>query len=71
MRNMEKTANKMLGKFNNQSGLDRYDMTSDELGKLIAMIEEGNIYEPLTMAFCYGFVLGHRATVAGKIKEAL
>lgn len=71
MRNMEKTAHKMSGKFNSQSGLDRYDMTSDELGKLIAMSKEGNAYESLIMAFCYGFVLGHRATVAGKIKEAL
>lgn len=71
MRNMEKTAMKVKGQFNYKTGLDKYDMQGDEMIQLIQKAEEGQAFDAISMAFCYGFVLGHRATAAGKIKEKL
>ena len=71
MRNMEKTAERIKGQFEAKNGLDRYDLTFDEITQLIRECEKGNEFEAIEMAFLYGFVLGNRATVAGKVKGKL
>ena len=71
MRNMEKTTAKIRGQFNSRTGLDRYDMDGEEMLQLVRQCQEGHDFEALSTAFLYGFVLGHRATVAGKIKDTL
>lgn len=71
MRNMEKTVEKIKGKFNNKSISDRYDMTLDEMLRLMDMVHEGKAPEAICMAFDYGFILGHRATATGKVANSL
>ena len=69
MRNMEQTANKAK---DNIPGY--YDLTSEEIIALLrkanSSVSEGR-YDALRIAFDYGFVLGHRATLAGKVKKRL
>lgn len=70
MRNMKQTAKK-AHVFKLNSKLDGYDLRFDEGVELKNMIQEGKIYEAITIAFNYGFVLGNRATASGKITKKL
>lgn len=40
---------------------DRYGMTVKEVSRIYDMITEGKIYDAITMAFEFGFVMGSRA----------
>ncbi len=71
MRNMEKIASMMDGQFRSETGLSYYDMESSELLSLVRMCAEGKMVEAIAIVFKYGFVLGHRATLAGKVKKRL
>ena len=69
MRNMEKTAEKA-----DHNIPDYYDLYGTELTTLFRKARSGNAdetYEALVTAFKYGFVLGHRATLACKVKKRL
>ena len=70
MRNMEKTARK-THEVKNQTRLDGYDLTLEEYKRLKDMILDGKCPEAVSMAFNYGFALGHRATVAGKVTKKI
>lgn len=52
-------------------GLDKggYSLTISELDELCSLARRGLIVEALSAAFNGGYVLGHRATVAGKYTE--
>ena len=52
---------------------DHYDINSAEIFDLMAEARRspGETYEAILTAFRYGFVLGHRATLAGKVKKRL
>lgn len=47
----------------------RYSMTINELQELIDMLQNVGVTDALITAFNAGYVLGHRATVAGKYTE--
>ena len=70
-RDMEKTAEIISGKMINEKGLSHYDMNSQEITRLFNLIDQGEWYKAISTAFEYGFVLGHRATVAGKVTKRL
>lgn len=66
-RNMVKTVEKSKG----QIPL-HYDLVVEDLNVFMRMIKENGIdgaFDAVVMAFRYGFVLGNRATVAGKVKK--
>ena len=46
-----------------------YSMTINELQELIDMVQNVGVTDALFTAFNAGYVLGHRATVAGKYTE--
>ena len=75
MRDMIKTAEKVGNGFFKKKEMWAYDMTFDEFSNLIKLASSKDTPDPLSKAiftaFRYGFVLGHRATVAGKIKKKL
>lgn len=49
-----------------------YDLSAWELNELAKMITDSDgLFTALVTAFNYGFVLGHRATRNGAIKERL
>ena len=53
---------------------DSYDLYSNEIEKLMEQARcysANETYEAIATAFRYGFVLGHRATLAGKVKKRL
>ena len=69
VRDMKKTAEKA-----ERNIPDSYDLYSNEIEKLMeqARCHSANeTYEAIITAFNYGFVLGHRATLAGKVKKRL
>lgn len=68
MRDMIQTASKMNGQFIEKKGLNRYELSFDEITMLRNMIQDDKTIEAIITAFKYGFVLGHRATVTGTIK---
>lgn len=47
---------------------DRYDLTAPEVMELYRKAHEssGGVLDAICTAFLYGFMLGHRATNAGK-----
>lgn len=46
-----------------------YDMNADDFLALIKMARSGNMYEAISQAFCFGFVMGNRATISRKLKR--
>lgn len=70
-RDIEKTANKVKGLFDKENGLDAYDLNGDDLERLYQLVLENRIWDTVITAFRYGFVMGHRATVAGKIAKKI
>ena len=69
IRDMKKTAEKA------ESNIpDSYDLYSTEIEKLMKQARcysANETYKAIITAFNYGFVLGHRATLAGKVKKRL
>lgn len=64
LRDMEKTAEKATGNIGRY-----YDMKSSEVIELMKKARNGSpddTLDAIITAFRYGFVLGHRATVASK-----
>lgn len=66
-RNVKKTADKMRGQFAIGSGLSYYDLSFGELQQLYDIFEAEGLFHCIVAAFHFGFVLGHRATVAGRM----
>lgn len=69
LRNMEKTAEKAT-----KNIPDYYDINCSEINELMKKARHGSVDEAFTAiitAFKYGFVLGHRATVAEKMARRL
>lgn len=64
-RDIEKTAEKAR-----ENKPEHYDLTYQELRDLLEKAR-GDIGKAIITAFNYGFVLGHRATAAGKVKKRL
>lgn len=62
-RNMIKTVEKIRGK-----GIipNAYDLDSEEMQTIYKMFASGDIYEAISTAFDYGFILGARAEKSGK-----
>lgn len=51
---------------------ERYTINSEDTAKLIAVVQTGGMDALLDMfSLCirYGYVMGHRATLAGRYKE--
>lgn len=68
-RDMNKTAEKA-----NYFPRDCYDIRISEIQELINKARNGSCteaFDAIVTAFKYGFVLGNRATVAGKIQKRL
>ena len=69
VRDMKKTAEKA------ESNIpDNYDIYSNEIKKLMEQARcysANETYKAIITAFNYGFVMGHRATLAGKVKKRL
>ena len=67
-RNMERTA--AIARGNVPS---KYDLSYSEIMEALKMIRSGPAkeYEAVTILFRYGFVLGHRATVNGKVPKKM
>ena len=67
-RNMEKTAEKA-----NMNIPGNYDLVYSEIENLMRKAKgtSEEKYDAIMTAFHYGFILGHRATVAGKIQKRL
>lgn len=68
-RNMENTASKAKNTIP-----DNYNITTGEILTLMKKARSADANEALYAiadAFRYGFVLGHRATLAGKVKKRL
>lgn len=66
---MKQTADKATGNIP-----EGYNMNADEWGQLAIDAANGGfneIFEAIRTAFHYGFVKGHRATLAGKVKKKL
>lgn len=67
IRNMEKTAKKA------ESNVPvLYDLSFSEITELYRVIESGSkekALDAILIAFKYGFVMGHRATLAGKVTK--
>lgn len=73
MRDMVITAEKVKRVFD-ENGLIGYDMTIGEVKQLMNICKNGtwdDMFTAVMTAFRYGLALGHRATVAGKIKRRL
>ena len=69
MRNMKQTADKASNNIPST-----YDLNSTELRELISKARQADpndSYDAIVTAFMYGFVMGHRATLAGKVKKHL
>ena len=64
-RDIEKTAEKAR-----ENKPEYYDLTYQEMQDLLEKAR-GDIGNAIRTAFNYGFVLGHRATAAGKVKKRL
>ena len=62
-RDLEKTAARVM--YRVPSG---YDLTHADLTQLHDMAEH-NFFEAICTAFNFGYVMGHRATEAGKYEE--
>lgn len=62
-RNMEITAEKAKGIVP-----ERYDLTVPEIVALANKAKESKV-DAVCTAFLYGFMMGHRATAAGKIDK--
>lgn len=74
MRDIIKTVEKVQDDYFMKNNLCGYCMTLAEVLTIMGMMERKeieSIYDGAMLAFRYGFVLGHRATVAGKIKDKL
>lgn len=68
-RDMKKTAEKATREIPSN-----YDLNSSEIIDLMKKARKGSpddTYNAIITAFKYGFVLGHRATVAGKITKRI
>jgi len=68
-RDMEKTAEKAI-----QNIPDKYTIMSDEIMDLMKkarLKSPDETFDAILTAFRYGFVLGHRATIAGKVNKRL
>ena len=68
-RDMNKTAERADSQIK-----DAYDINILEVQELINKARNGSRYDAfdaIVTAFKYGFVLGHRATVAGKVTRRL
>ena len=63
-RNMEQIAERTIGRIPTE-----YDMTYDEMLRLYKAFMGGHEFTALSTAFEFGFVMGHRATKAGKFRE--
>lgn len=48
-----------------------YDLSYTEVLRLLDMAAAGRLFDAIETAFRYGYVLGHRATAAGKQKKRL
>ena len=74
MRDMVITAEKVERVLADENGLLSYDMTIGEIKQLMNICKSGtwdDMFTAIMTAFHYGLALGHRATVAGKIKKKL
>ena len=68
-RDMKTTAEKAM-----HNVPDFYDINSEELRELLKKtrtVDPNDAFDAIVTAFHYGFVLGHRATAAGKVKHRL
>ncbi len=68
-RDMNKTAERA-----NKYSKDGYDICTTEIQELMNKARNGSCtetFEAIITAFKYGFVLGNRATIAGKIQKRL
>ena len=63
-RDVLKTADTVKGEID-----PSYDLRQDDIEKLYMMAVSGLCCEALVIAFRYGFVMGHRATIKGTYKE--
>lgn len=63
-RNMRETAARVKGVRN-----DYYNISIGELKELADIARNEDVYEAFITCFEYGYVLGHRATIAGKYNE--
>ena len=54
-RNMKETVSRFKGKN------PKYDLMSDEIQMLIDDIQKGEVFESISIAFDYGYILGQRA----------
>ena len=70
IRNMKETAKK-AHEYMYNSKLDGYSLRLTEIEELKNMILKGNVFDAIGIAFNYGFVLGNRVTVSGKITKKL
>lgn len=48
---------------------DEYDLSASDLSDLIDMSLSGHPAKALCLAFCFGFVMGNRATITRKMKR--
>ncbi len=62
-RNMKATTERVHGRI-----AEHYDMSGSDVVELCEIAQK-DVYEAITRAFEYGYVLGHRATKAGKYSE--
>lgn len=46
-----------------------YDMTGEDFMELVRLARSGNVFEAISQAFCFGFVMGNRATVSRNMKR--
>lgn len=63
-RNMEQIAERAISRIPTV-----YDMSYDEMRRLYEEFMGGQEFTALATAFNFGFVMGHRATKAGKFRE--
>lgn len=69
IRDMKQTADKARSNIPGS-----YDLNSTELSELLNKARQNDpneTYDAIVTAFMYGFVMGHRATLAGKVKKHL
>lgn len=67
-RNLEKTVS-LVRNGRECSVVPEYDIPGGDIMKLMEKAQAGEAYDAIMAAFNYGYVLGHRATVAGKYRE--
>ena len=63
-RNMIEISNALTGKVNGN-----YDMTIAEMNKLREIFLNEGLFDALSIAFKYGYAMGHKATGAGRYVE--